>query len=519
MGDRRTHPPFSLNGPCADFPTARTRGRTFFPYFCRQKDDERKLIEAIQDEVLAPYFESTSVREGDLAMSGISYKQKLLERRQRSKEDAPAPTSTGVPDPAAPFPGTETMMTEPQKGADAAILRSPPSASAAQPEPSVVPTLSAPATAVAAPIRPPSPAAPTPTAADVPTNPEETRQRIRTLMGLTLKHRGGPGFGKGRLKGPEIDRYENLLREITALLREEAEHSQPTEDPSVRTSVAPTPTAFSTVVQPPPVVASPAVAQTPHTSGGVTPITVGGMDSTIACIEGAITMYKNSPPQLQQSVLVTLRAALVAAVDSCNVVLAAQPPPPAVHGSPDGRIDGMIACIEGAVTMYRNSPPQLRESVLVTLRIALMSAVETCNAVVPGGAPPQQQHVVPVEAVHDGPVVAVTPPPVPRSPVAPAAPPLMGTDPNSRALEEIYGSVKAAHGGGSLGLRSDLTPGEASQLADDLVDMRRMLMEELESGIPDPSPVGGSTGSSDESSASRYHAMLAKARAEKASAP
>ena len=36
-----------------------------------------------------------------------------------------------------------------------------------------------------------------------PTNEEDVRRNVRTLQGLLLKHRGGPGFGAGRLKAPE----------------------------------------------------------------------------------------------------------------------------------------------------------------------------------------------------------------------------------------------------------------------------------------------------------------------------
>ena len=53
----------------------------------------------------------------------------------------------------------------------------------------------------------------------------EVRRGLRTLMGLILKHRGGPGFGKGRIKGDEAEGFEKLLGEITDLLRSEATSS------------------------------------------------------------------------------------------------------------------------------------------------------------------------------------------------------------------------------------------------------------------------------------------------------
>ena len=54
------------------------------------------------------------------------------------------------------------------------------------------------------------------------TNSEELRRDIRTLMGLVLKHRGGPGFGSGILKDAEAQRLKNLLADVKGTLREEA---------------------------------------------------------------------------------------------------------------------------------------------------------------------------------------------------------------------------------------------------------------------------------------------------------
>lgn len=479
-----------------------------------------RQIEAIPQDVLSQYFESSAVRDEDLTKSGVSYKEKLMQRRQKENKEQ-STTNMASPAPlAAPVPEPEVVVE--QKLTVDVDLPSP-----VQPEPVVTAqsqvTIEQQVAVVA-----PSPPQLEPVVANTPSaphvvvtnavgamasaNPEEVRQKIRTLMGLILKHRGGPGFGKGRLKGPDIDRFEGLLQEITALLREEGKLSQPVNSPLIST-VAPAIASDSAVVQPTPVA--------PPSSSAGTPSVIGSIDSTIACIEGAITMYKNSPPQLQPSVLGVLQAALVSAVDTCNSVLAAQPPPPIVPGSPDGQIDSMIACIEGAVTMYKNSPPQLRESVLVALRAALMSAVETCKTIVSGGAVPQQ-----TATIHSP--VATTPPPVTIMPLTPAtaastvvsapSPTVAGMDPNSKALEEIYESVKAAHGKGSLGLKGDLTQAEATKLADQLVEMRKLLMQELEAGIPDPEPLDTPTGVSADSSASRYQAMLAKARAEKAAA-
>ena len=45
---------------------------------------------------------------------------------------------------------------------------------------------------------------------------------LKAGLGLLLKHRGGPGFGHGRLQGVELDSLEDRLRSITKKLKEEA---------------------------------------------------------------------------------------------------------------------------------------------------------------------------------------------------------------------------------------------------------------------------------------------------------
>ena len=48
-------------------------------------------------------------------------------------------------------------------------------------------------------------------------------RELRTGLGLLLKHRGGPGFGTGRLQGIELDSLEEKLRSITTKLAQEIE--------------------------------------------------------------------------------------------------------------------------------------------------------------------------------------------------------------------------------------------------------------------------------------------------------
>mmetsp|Transcript_37886 Transcript_37886/g.42436 ORF Transcript_37886/g.42436 Transcript_37886/m.42436 type:complete len:673 (+) Transcript_37886:87-2105(+) len=449
------------------------------PYLKSQKDDEMTMYQSLPDDLLKPYFENSDLNEKQKSQSGINYKEKMMERRQKKLQG-----------------GTVSAIPLPSK---------PPKQDVVENTVDVIPT---PSPLLAPPViekkvttppyslqqqQPPLTTEETKESIFAPTNPEKIKQKIRTLMGLTLKHRGGPGFGKGRLKGQEIDRFEGLLEEITNLLREESKLAQTVDKPLI--------SATEPVMSPPS-----ALEPIPVEAAGISVETMN-IDTTIACIEGAITMYTNSPPAIQKSVLVTLRAALESAVDTCNIILASQPPP-SIEGSPDSRIEGMIACIDGAITMYKNSPPQLKNSVLTVLRAALISSVETCNFVL--GQDQVPPHPPPVAStVNVSPAqITTSSAPVSQLPQATAA------DLNSKALEHIYEKVKAASGDGNLGLRNDLTAAEATELADQLVDMRGILMEELDSGIPDPQPVD--TTGQESSASSRYQEMLSKARAKKA---
>jgi len=240
-------------------------------------------------------------------------------------------------------------------------------------------------------------------------------------------------------------------------------------------------------------------------------------------------MYKNCPPELQGSVLSTLRAALSSAVNTCDGAIGFPDPNPAPVMS---QVEGTIAVIEGAVMMYKNSPPELQPSVLMTLRSAFRAAVSTYDVML-GAAPVQQ--IIPAAPV--APVVAswerTAHPSTPSTPQqlsnrevdAGPASIIPATDPNSKVLDDIYNTMKGAAGDGSLGLRNDLTSEEARELAEKLMGMRKVLMDELDAGIPDPEPVAlailtesaPKNVTSDSSTVSKYQQLLAKAKANKAS--
>ena len=50
----------------------------------------------------------------------------------------------------------------------------------------------------------------------------DVEQDLKATLGLLLKHRGGPGFGGGRLKGPELAALQTRLRTTTERLRAES---------------------------------------------------------------------------------------------------------------------------------------------------------------------------------------------------------------------------------------------------------------------------------------------------------
>ncbi|KAL3944535.1 MAG: hypothetical protein SGBAC_001403 [Bacillariaceae sp.] len=489
------------------------------PYLKGQKKEEKKLFDGVPEESLGPLLFANSEPTGPVNTSGIKYKEILKEKRSKGAAAEPA----------------------------AAVVTPPAPVEAAAPEPVAQAAAAAAAAAELAPVAPPRPQ-PEPVEIPPPAQPtitsysDEARQKLRSFMGLLLKHRGGPGFGKGRLQGQEIDKFETVLGEITTMLREEAMEAAPAEVPMMTAPVAAAPVP----VVPQPVVA-PAVPQPAAAAAAASAnADLAQVDGAVACIEGATMMYKNSPAPLRESLVGALRAALLGAVNTCSRV-AGIPEVTAeeIGGSAAAgisQIDGVIACIDGATTMYKNSPDAVKPDMLVALRAALVSAIGMCNSVMDSTtttAVPPPASVNPVPSIETPPpppqpqtVVAPTPSvpspevvPTPATPKPVVVAGIAASDANSEKLQKIYAQVKAASGNGSLGLRSDLTASEAGDLADTLVEMRGVLMQELNEGIPavgeavEPQPVASKAAPAAKgSAASRYKEMLAKAKAEKAAA-
>lgn len=58
-----------------------------------------------------------------------------------------------------------------------------------------------------------------------------------------------------------------------------------------------------------------------------------------------------------------------------------------------------------------------------------------------------------------------------------------GTDENTKILQGVYDKLKNVAGDGKYGLR-DIEPDEVSSIKDALLDMRGVMMDELDNGIP-----------------------------------
>lgn len=370
----------------------------------------------------------------------------------------------------------------------------------------------------------------------LPAGDDEIRNGLRTLMGLLLKHKGGSGFGLGRLQGKEIERFMDVADSVLDALSHEAE---------ILPSILPEQERYQEGYRQPSSYKEPyqsAIAmQNPSVSISEQ------LDKMIACVEGAIQMYKFSPPEFQDGVLMTLRAALLSAVKTCNDVIpnsATMPSPsPSSSSIPTGdRLKNMIGVLEGAIQMYKFSPSELQKNIILTIRTMLLSTINLCNEMMAGGSydvvsekaastvaevvqPPAESLPPPLTVVnpYQQPIVppsysesarsdsAATPTETGTSSTAP--PPRLPNDSNSKFFQGVYNRLKVAAGNGKLGLKDDIALNEAEELVDDINEMRKLLVQEVESGIP----IADTSSEFNQlsSSASKYNEMLAKARANK----
>lgn len=144
---------------------------------------------------------------------------------------------------------------------------------------------------------------------------DEHRGTLRTLQGLLLKQRGGPGFGAGRLKPPEAKRLEDTVEEVKSILRKEAGMvEEVSSSSSVVDAVVESP--LVAVVAPPPVEKVSPPPQPKAVPGVVDPLA-----GSVACVEAALKMYKESAPEDRAAMLIPLREAMMAAATTTNAVI------------------------------------------------------------------------------------------------------------------------------------------------------------------------------------------------------
>ena len=442
------------------------------PYMEEQRKKELEMIETAADEMFTPEILGELRKEVNVNDRGVSYKE-MLEQRKKAAQQQQSGGSNAQAFVPTPPRAMEPPMVKPT------VQIAPVQATVAPPSPSFVGTSTK--------------------------TEDEARRDIRTLMGLLIKHRGGPGFGAGRIVGTEMERFASLSSEMVSLLRSEVGSMPPMKSSKTQTtSVAsiPPPSLSQNYAN---VEIEGAMKEAP-----VAPV-ADRMNGVLACIEGAITMYKNSPQELQQSVLVTLRAALLSALNVCNANLGMkeveQFPPPQSQGR--NRMSSVLACIEGAITMYKNSPPELQQSVLVTLRAALLSAVNACDEIVAtaeieqyesrSSSFPERPSISPASTAQN---LSMQQPMTLESRTE-------RSDESAAFLESVYEKLKNAAGDGKMGLRQDLTATEAEELADDISRMRALLVEELNGTNIQREA------SSQPPAAAQYKQMLEKVRADK----
>jgi hypothetical protein len=268
------------------------------------------------------------------------------------------------------------------------------------------------------------------------------------LMGMILKHRGGPGFGSGRLKGAEAEHFESLLGEVTEMLRSEALAAHSTGGAAV-TELKVEPVQSVAFPQPqqlmaPPVQVAPATMVVPPSSYGVTVAGPAPVDDrisrTMACVEGAVQMYKNSPPETQEGLLLPLRAALMSAVNTCNQVIAEKE-------------------VENVQNYRKAVPPQPVESLQSSTPAPFFEVTPYTFL----GENKLKDISYGLEVL--GEEATSAPEPISKSPAVQTK---SGTDENTKFLQRIYDTLVASSGDEKFGL-GKLSSAEVSVLQQNLV--------------------------------------------------
>lgn len=338
-------------------------------------------FETSRDEMIIPYEDDDE--EVDTSYTGVSYKQKMIEmkRMRAAKKGGQVFAAPVTAEPitaaaiSAPVPVPEEQVAVPQVD----VVEEEESGEK-KPNFALSASENFDDSAILAPSMEDS---------------EESRKSIRTLMGLILKHRGGPGFGAGRLKKAEFQEFEDSINEVTSLLEMEAgmKVSAPVSSSS--------PTA-------------PVASSSP-------------LEGSVACAEAVLGLYKSSDASSQEELLVPVRDAL--------------------------------------------------ESALRTMNQEIESSSKSASAAVPSSAP------VYATTMDFPDTYKVTIPEEEEQSVAAPAPVASDSDENTISLQNAYDTLKTFVGEEKYGLR-EIDSNEVSHIKDILHDLRGVIMDELDNGIP-----------------------------------
>jgi len=312
---------------------------------------------------------------------------------------------------------------------------------------------------------------------------DETRNKLRTLMGLTLKHRGGPGFGAGRLKPNEVEKYKDALNGVMDVLKSEAGMATNADamDAKVENyfradakdataenivdemlsvpSAPPTPE----VVPSTPTPTTPAVSSisapevVPSVSKTDSPFSTPLLDGALRAVNRCVAAYEGNPDEENA---LQMRNALLKGASVINAVIS------------QAELAANKKSKESAVTAddddEASSPAVVVSPSDAALEMALAAQEkETVVEEVPVVVEQQQQATEVVESSSTDTTTTTT------------------TLSNTDTLQNAYDALKATEGDGKFGLKKGISDSELTSVSDLLIDVRKVLMEELDGGIPE----------------------------------
>jgi len=275
------------------------------------KFNERFVSEEVREmqkiERNRPKFEDVSpdVTTGDVDGADVEYDEvdeanlTEVQRWHRFRErEAMEEAKEAATESRKPVSNYKEMLSKAMKGRE---VGGQPEGGAPVPEPVPVPIS----------VKVLQPLAPTPEPTPAPSSglTDFQRDHIRTTQGLLLKHRGGRGFGTGRLKGAEGDK---LVQNLLATKEMLAGFGQPEQEQEreVAVAVVPPPTTL------PPPSPSPPIPTSSSSISNSNPL----LSTSLKCASAAIEAFQNNEAPIE-----SLKHALLFAASCCET--SPSPPP------------------------------------------------------------------------------------------------------------------------------------------------------------------------------------------------